>query len=105
MITSSGLFDHISNFQVIDNDESDHFPVTCLLSLPYRSLPVNRHVSNDVTTTLEHETFRWNDSHKTNFIRQLGHLLREKHAQIMSEIMTNTDNAVLTLTSVYKNIN
>lgn len=49
IITSSGLFDHVSNFQVIDNDEYDHFPLTCLLSLPCRGLPVNAHVSNDVT--------------------------------------------------------
>ena len=71
MIASSDLYEYITNFEVIDYDESDHLPIACTIALPYRDSNVNPLRNNFITPTLEHERFCWNDNHISNFITQL----------------------------------
>ena len=102
MIVSSNLFEYINDFNVIENDDSDHLPISCSLILPYKDATINT-LDNVVSTrTHEHEKFRWSDVYKSNFVSQFNNLLRYKQGKIMSEIMTSIDCAVNTLTDIYK---
>ena len=51
-ISSCSLFDHISEFRVLDHDNSVHFPTCCILSLFKADGPFNDNIN-------EHEMSVW----------------------------------------------
>ena len=63
MICSTDLFKHVSNFQVLENDLTVHFPIQCSMLLSTCSNVVLNHSSN----VIEWEQYRWKSIHAENF--------------------------------------
>ena len=63
MICSTDLFKHVSNFQVLENDLTVHFPIQCTMLLSTCSNVVLNHSSN----VIEWEQYRWKSIHAENF--------------------------------------
>ena len=40
------VFQYIKDFKVIDRDDSDHFPVSCVFELPYRSNTIVNNIND-----------------------------------------------------------
>ena len=100
---STDLFPYISNFEVLDIDESDHFPITCTLSLKRvqnDSLTPQRYAKDSICIQ-ERQTFKWNEIHKIEFQSKTAYLLQIKREQLTHEIPLDIDKAISTLLSIY----
>ena len=100
---SADLFPYISNFEVLDIDESDHFPITCTLSLKRvqnDSLTPQRYATDSICIQ-ERQKFKWNEIHKIEFQNKTTYLLQIKHEQLTHEIPLDIDKAISTLLSIY----
>ena len=73
MLASSGLFYYIKDFCVIDRDESDHFPISCLLNL--NQLPDETPVNIMTGNLLPFKRFKWKQDKLTQFTDDFKQLL------------------------------
>ena len=75
MICSSELFNYISDFTVLDNDNSDHFPITCSITLQAETENIVANSDKMKCELFPFKRFKWrtkySDKFKLSFISYL----------------------------------
>ena len=108
MIVSSDLFNNITDFRILNFDESNHFPLTCNINIGKSTC--NCTDSNDVSTECELNTvprFRWTDISSDSFSENInitrsdnGIALKDLYQNILLNRTLSCDYIVNTLTSL-----
>ena len=111
MIVSSDLFNNITDFSILNFDESNHFPLTCNINIGKST--GNCTDSNDVNTECELNSvprFRWTDISSDSFSENInitrsdnGITLNDLYQDILLNRALSCDYIVNTLTSLLQN--
>ena len=113
MIVSSDLFINITDFRILHFDESNHFPLTCNISIGKSTGHCTD--SNDVNTECELNTvprFRWTEISSNSFSENINitrsdngitGTLNDLYQDILLNRALSCDHIVNTLTSLLQN--
>lgn len=100
IIASESLFPFIRRFIVLNRDESDHFPIECVLQL---GLENNARDDNEQTNTIPlYSSFRWDPDKSEQFCSLFIDTLNRKHTDITTAINDNVNSAVKSIISIYQ---
>lgn len=100
IIASGSLFSYINRFLVLDRDESDHFPITCVIQLGLENT-ANR-INETCSSIPLYKSFRWNPEKSVQFIDLFKNNLGDKRDDILTVINENVNNAVKCIISIYQ---
>ena len=67
LISSSELFNYISDFTVLDNDNSDHFPITCSITLQAETENIVANSDKMKCELFPFKRFKWRPEHSDKF--------------------------------------
>ena len=100
-IASSNLFQFINDFEVCNQSESVHFPISC--SLTFDSNVINDNSDDTNELVQDYVKFRWKDTLKDNtFLERFNVIYNELRDVIFDSIQNNINDCVQTIVNLYQ---
>ncbi|KAL4218405.1 hypothetical protein ACF0H5_023141 [Mactra antiquata] len=92
----------VTYFSILDRDESDYFPVNCKLNLPCSYTPEVPKIREENSRQGTTGTFKWFDDKLQPYVDMFLLKFSEINDVIINQLPHNINQAVATLTSLYK---
>ena len=102
-IISQDLFHYVTYFNVLEQDLSDHLPVSCKLQFKVNAQTDRTHNLEDSTSSNKIPKFRWFQNKSHTFMEDFKTSFLQCKTNILQCIATDINTAVHSITSLYQN--
>ena len=88
MIADSAFFEFVKDFSVIKRDESDHFPLACVIKTPIAS---HHQLEDEIISDLQPKRFKFDSSIAEDFEERVSdHVSAQKCKNILKRLSRST---------------